>query len=225
MLALGCVTNIASALLLAPDIAERIVVVWTSGYPSTAPHVNDSFNLEQDLPASQLLFDSGVPHVYLPGYHVGAQLRLSLAEMERYVRGQGAIGDALHHLFTHNPLWSLLQVDTTQPYSWVIWDLICVAWLLDPGWVPSALVRAPRLDGERRWQAASDRHLMREAHGVQRGAIFNDFFAKLGRARAASLRGEPAASSSTPPCPSFLHSPQMRAFATSCRSILQRGAL
>lgn len=182
VLALGCVTNIASALLLAPDIAERIVVVWTSGYPSSAQHVNDSFNLEQDLPASQLLFDSGVPHVYLPGYHVGAQLRLSLAEMDCYVRGQGAIGDALHQLFTHNPLWSILQVDATRPHSWVIWDLICVAWLLDPRWVPSDLVRSPRLDADRRWQPEPGRHLMREAHAVQRDAIFNDLFEKLGRA-------------------------------------------
>ena len=53
VLALGCVTNIASALLLAPDIVDHIVVVWTSGFPSHAPHVNNSFNLEQDLPASQ----------------------------------------------------------------------------------------------------------------------------------------------------------------------------
>lgn len=188
VLALGCVTNIASALLLAPDIADRIVVVWTSGFPSSAPHANDSFNLEQDLPASQLLFDSGVPLVYLPGYHVGAQLRLSLAEMERYVRGQGAIGDALHQLFTHNPLWSVLPVDTSRPYSWVIWDLICVAWLLDPAWVPSELVRAPRLDAQRRWQPDSHRHLMREAHAVQRDAIFNDFFARLAGAPAQRQR-------------------------------------
>jgi purine nucleosidase len=184
VLALGCVTNIASALLLAPDIAQHMVVVWTSGYPSTAPHVNDSFNLEQDVAASQLLLDSGVPHVYLPGYHVGAQLRLSLAEVERHVRGQGAIGDALHQLFTHNPLWAIGPVDTTRPYSWVIWDLICVAWLLDPRWVPSELVRTPLLGSDRRWHAAPapGRHLMREAHAVQRDAIFNDLFDKLARA-------------------------------------------
>lgn len=72
-------------LLLAPDIAERIVVVWTSGYPSTAPHVNDSFNLEQDLPASQLLMDCGVPLAYLPGFHVAAQLRLSSAEVAQHL--------------------------------------------------------------------------------------------------------------------------------------------
>ncbi|MBX3653017.1 MAG: nucleoside hydrolase [Ramlibacter sp.] len=183
VVALGCVTNIASALLLAPDIVERIVVVWTSGYPSHAPHINHSFNLEQDLWASQWLLDSGVPHVYLPGCHVGAQLRLSLAEMERYVKGCGAMGGYLHHLFTHNPLWPMLGVDAatanSQPHSWVIWDVINIAWLLNPGWVPSELVRTPALGNDLRWQARAGRHLMREAHGVQRDAIFQGFFAAL----------------------------------------------
>lgn len=187
VLALGCVTNVASALLLAPDIAERIVVVWTSGYPSTARLVNDSFNLEQDLFASQHLLDSGVPLVYLPGFHVGAQLRLSLAESDRYVRGRGPVGDDLHRLFTGNPLWAILPVDTSRPYSWVIWDLICIAWLLQPAWVSSALVRTPRLDGRLRWQQAPGRPLMREAHAVARDAVFNDLFEKLARqAKAAS---------------------------------------
>jgi purine nucleosidase len=179
VLALGCVTNIASALLLAPDIVERIVVVWTSGYPSHAPQVNNSFNLEQDLAASQVLLDSGVPHVYLPGYHVGAQLRLSLPEMERYVQGCGAMGQYLHHLFTHNPLWAIVGNPGHKPHSWVIWDVINIAWMLNPGWVPSELVRTPRLLSDKRWQACPARHLMREAYAVQRDAIFQDFFAKL----------------------------------------------
>lgn len=182
VLALGCVTNIASALLLAPDIVERIVVVWTSGYPSHAPQANNSFNLEQDLAASQVLLDSGVPHVYLPGYHVGAQLRLSLPEIERYVQGCGAMGHYLHYLFTHNPLWAIVGDPSPKPYSWVIWDVINIAWMLNPDWVPSELVRTPQLLSDKRWQADPARHLMREAYGVQRDAIFQDFFAKLASA-------------------------------------------
>lgn len=69
--ALGCVTNIAAAILRAPEIRENIVVVWTSSYPSSTPHCNKpSLNLVQDVHASRLMFDSGVPLVYLPGYHV-----------------------------------------------------------------------------------------------------------------------------------------------------------
>jgi len=185
VLALGCVTNIASALLLAPDIVDRIAVVWTSGYPSHAPQVNHSFNLEQDVPASQWLLDSGVPHIYLPGYHVGAQLRLSLPEVERHVRGTGAMGDYLHRLYTDNPLWPMLGTDARQAlsgvYSWVIWDVINIAWMIHPEWVPSELVRTPTLTDQKRWRATPNRHWMREAHAVNRDAIFNDLFDKLAR--------------------------------------------
>lgn len=178
VMALGCVTNIASALMLAPDLVDRIVVVWTSGYPSHAPWPNTSLNLEQDLWASQYLFDCGVPLVYLPGYHVGAQLRLSLPEMQRHVQGRGAIGDELHRLYTHNPLWSILGQTGAEPYSWVIWDIICVAWLLNPDWVPSGCIGTPRLGDDLRWSADAARPPMREAYAVQRDAIFAAFFAQ-----------------------------------------------
>ena len=182
VVAIGCATNVASALLLAPQIAERIVVVWTSGYPSHAPHPNHSFNLEQDLHATRVLLDSGVPHVYLPGFHVGAQLRLSLPEMERWVRGRGAIGDHLFDLYTHNPLWPLMGITSFEAHSWVIWDLINIAWLLKPEWVPSSMVRTPALGDDKCWHMRPGSHPMREAYAVQRDAIFGDFFATLDRA-------------------------------------------
>ncbi|MBX3606715.1 MAG: nucleoside hydrolase [Piscinibacter sp.] len=182
VVAIGCPTNVAAALLLAPDIAARIVVVWTSGFPSHAPQPNRSFNLEQDLVATRTLLDSGVPHVYLPGYQVGAQLRLSLPEMERWVRDRGAMGAWLHELYTHNPLWPLQGIDSFFAHSWVMWDLINIAWLIEPDWVPGELVRTPTLDDTLRWCAAPGRHLMREAHGVNRDAIFADFFRALERA-------------------------------------------
>jgi inosine-uridine nucleoside N-ribohydrolase len=179
VVALGCLTNIASALLIAPEIAERIIVVWTAGYPSHAPYTNYAFNLEQDMLAANTMLDSGVPHVYLPGYHVGAQLRLSTPEVERYIAGRGAIGDYLHHLFTHNPLWEMLDIDSLYAHSWVIWDMINVAWLLEPAWVPSELTPTPVLGADRRWRYDASRHPMREAYAVQRDAIFRDFFVKL----------------------------------------------
>jgi purine nucleosidase len=179
VLAIGCVTNIASALLAAPDIAERIVVVWTSGYPSHAPHINFSLNLEQDLAASR------VPLVYLPGFHVGAQLRLSLPEMALHVQPRGAIGADLHRLYLHNPLTDFAGLDVHAPgFSWVIWDVINVAWLLNAEWVPSTLVPTPGLSEDRRWLARPGAPLMREGYAVSRDAIFGDFFEMLKRAPA-----------------------------------------
>lgn len=179
VVALGCATNVASALLIAPEIMHKIVVVWTSAFPSHAPHANASFNLEQDVLASQWLYDSGVPLVYLPGYHVGAQLRLSLAEVEHFVQPNGAIGKYLHELFADNPLWAITGRPSSEAHSWVIWDLINIAWLIDPAWVSSHVVDTPTLSEDLRWKPRPQAHPMREAYAVQRDAIFNDLFASL----------------------------------------------
>jgi purine nucleosidase len=183
VVAIGCLTNVVSAMLMAPEIIERIVVVWTAGYPVHVRQPNYSFNLEQDMLASKLLLDSGVPVVYLPGFHIGAQLRLSLPEMEAWVRGKGAIGDYLYWLYTHNPLHARRGIKDHFGRTWIMWDLINVAWLLDSSWAPSDLVATPRLGDDKRWHHDQPgRHVLREAYDVNRDAIFRDFFAKLQRA-------------------------------------------
>ncbi|MEM7031789.1 MAG: nucleoside hydrolase [Chloroflexota bacterium] len=180
VVAIGCITNVASAILLEPEIIKKIVVVWTSAYPSTTNLWNGaSLNLVQDPLASQFIFDCGVPHVYLPGFHVGAQLSVSLPEMEAWVKGKGAMGDYLYHLYTHNPIYAQRGITDHFARTWIIWDVINIAWLLNPDWVSSQLVRSPILGDDLYWQHDDQRHWMREAHGINRDAIFRDLFLKL----------------------------------------------
>ena len=175
VLAIGAATNVASAVLTDPSIRERISVVWTSAYPSFWPQPNRSFNLVQDLPASHVLLESGVPFVYLPGYYVGEQLRVSLPELRENVRGRGAVGDYLYDLAESSPF-----LGTGPGRSKVVWDLVNVAWVLDPTWLSTGLVPTPRLGRDLRWQdAGPGRHLMREAWGVDRDAVYQDLFRVL----------------------------------------------
>jgi len=133
IVAIGAPTNVASALLLAPEIIRNVVVSWTAGYPTSVMGIfQESFNMEQDMLSSQLLFDSGVPLVYLPGFHVGAQLSLSLPEMETWVKGKGEIGDYLYWLFMNNPHYPFQGLDDYFGRTWIIWDLINFAWLMNP---------------------------------------------------------------------------------------------
>lgn len=183
ILAMGALPNIASALLMAPDIIEKIVVVWTASFPSYAPFCNrPSLNLVQDVLSSQLLFDCGVPHVYLPGYHVGTQLKISLPEMERFVAPKGAIGGYLHDLYTNNPLHRMFAITEAQTKTWVIWDIINVAWLFEPRYVSTHMTSSPLLDDALFWQHPADRHPMLEAYDLNRDAIFEDLYKTLDRA-------------------------------------------
>jgi purine nucleosidase len=178
--AIGAVTNVASALLIEPRIADRMVVSWTSGYPTWVDLSNEaSLNLVQDRHASRILFQSGVPLVYLPGYHIGAQLRLSLPEMEAWVRGRGPMGDYLHELYTNNPLHKQRGISTFAGQSWVIWDLINFAWLINPAWVPTRVTDTPILDEQLVWRHEAGRPSMLEAIDIDRDAIFQDLLMKL----------------------------------------------
>ncbi|MCY4070958.1 MAG: nucleoside hydrolase [Chloroflexi bacterium] len=181
VVAIGAATNVAAALLLAPEIIETIVVSWTAGYPTTVMDiVQPSFNMEQDVLASQLLFDSGVPLVYLPGFHVGAQLSLSLPEVESWVKGKGEIGDYLHWLYINSPHLRRHGIFDHFARSWIMWDLINFAWLINPAWVPTFLTDAPYLSADCRWyRQAQPRHIIREALDINRDAIYRDFFGKL----------------------------------------------
>lgn len=181
--AIGCLTNIASAILMEPRIRERIVVTWTASFPTFWDGSNgSSFNLIMDPLSSRFLFASGVPHVYLPGYYVGELLTVSLPEMERWVAPYGRIGAYLHELYTEKNLLRTMfgiQMDDLFGRSWVVWDLINFAWLMRPDWVPSRLRPSPLLDDALCYQANPNPYPMREAYGIDRDAIYRDFFHKL----------------------------------------------
>ncbi len=171
VVAIGALTNIASAILQDPAIIERIVVVWLGGHAHYWPTA-DEFNLQGDLVAAQVVFDSGVPFVQIPCHPAASHLQTTLAELERFVKGRGAIGDYLVDIFT---AYSQNHFASSK----VIWDMSAVAWLLDASWVPTDVVHSPVLTDQKTWSHDSSRHFMRVARTVRRDAIFGDLFEKL----------------------------------------------
>jgi len=174
VVAIGAPTNIASALLAAPDLVARIVVVWLGGNATYWPTAAE-FNLKQDLHASRILFDSGVPLVHVPCLPVTDHLCTTEAEIDRFVKGRGAIGDYLSATYSG-------YGDDHTARSRAIWDMGPMAWLVNPSWVDSALTSSPILTAEQTWSHDPHRHLMREVRYLERDPIFGDLFRKLERA-------------------------------------------
>ena len=173
VVAIGAITNVASAILKDPSIIERIVVVWLGGHAHYWPTTHE-FNLQGDVKAAQVVFDSGMPLVQIPCQPVASHLLTTLAELERFVQGRGAIGDYLVEIFT-------TYSKDHFAYAKVIWDISAVAWLLDASWVPTDVVHSPVLTAEKTWSHNPARHFMRVARSVRRDAIFRDLFEKLER--------------------------------------------
>lgn len=182
VIAIACPTNIASALLMKPEIIRNIVVVWDAGYPTNVTTlVNNSLNLDEDLYASQLLFSSGVPLIYMPGFYIAQQLNMSQADMVAYVQPSGAMGELLYQRYMHNPLFTFYGINPDNLFArnWVIWDIANAAWVLSPSSVSSNLVTAPILTDQKMWQPNPVGHLMREAYEISVNAVFPTFARQL----------------------------------------------
>ena len=124
VVAIGAITNVASALLTEPALAEKIVVVWLGGHALSWPDTRE-FDLRQDVPATRVVLDCGVPLVLVPCMGVASHLHTSVPEIDRYVAPHGELGAFLA---------SRLKEMRDDHFAWskVIWDVATIAWLLDP---------------------------------------------------------------------------------------------
>jgi len=59
VVSIGAITNIASAIILKPEIIDRIVVVWLGGHAHHWPDTRE-FNMMQDVAAARVIFGCGV---------------------------------------------------------------------------------------------------------------------------------------------------------------------
>lgn len=172
VVAIGTPTNVASALLRDPTIREEVVVVWLGGHPHEW-HTAEEFNLAQDVHASRVLFDSGVPLVQIPCRNVAEHVATTVPELEAHLAGVSPVADYLVETFADYP-------GAGDPYySKEVWDLAAVAWVADPGLVPSHLAASPVLTDQVTWSHDPTRHLVRVAHHVDRDAVFRTLAANL----------------------------------------------
>ena len=171
VVAIGAITNVASALLLEPEILRHIVVVWLGGH-SLDWHDTREFNLRQDVAAAQVVLDSGVPFVILPCMGVSSHLQTTLPELRAWLGGVNRVGDYLCQIFSdYRP--------EGMAASSVIWDISTIAWLINPDWVASELRHSPVLTDQVTWSVDRRRHLARVAQFLRRDPIFRDLFTKI----------------------------------------------
>lgn len=174
VVAIGALTNVASALLLNPEIRDRIVVVWLGGHAWHWPH-NREFNAWQDVAADRVVFGCGCGVVQLPCQGVVSSFRTTGPELRAHLGGKSPLCDYLVSLVEDSekaagsgPCWS-------RP----IWDVTAVAWLLGPAFVEDRLAPSPIFQYDDRYSFDPSRHPVRYAWEIHRDALFEDLFRKL----------------------------------------------
>ena len=178
VVAIGAITNVASALLMKPEIAENIVIVWLGGH---AFHCDDTreFNMIQDIAAARVVCGCGAPLVLLPCVGVVDQFRTTGPELVHWLAGKNPLCDYL----VQNTVNEAESYAKGKPWSRVIWDVTAVAWLLNDGgrFLDSRLEPSPIPQYDGHYSFDSRRHPLRYVTQVNRDCLFEDVFMKLSK--------------------------------------------
>ena len=177
VVAIGAITNVASALLLAPDIVERIVVVWLGG---NALHMADNFefNMRQDVAAARVVFGSGVPLVQLPCRGVVDMFRVSRADLEVWLMDKSPLCSDL----ASRTIAEAERYAAGTPWTRVIWDVTAVAWLMnDPRLMDSRVLHRPIPQYDHHYSLDDRTPWMRYVCEIRRDALMDELFRTLTR--------------------------------------------
>ena len=168
----GPLTDMASALLLEPRIAERNVrVIWIGGGPW--PSGGGEYNLSNDIHAANVVMKSRVELWQVPR-RTYRTMSVGYAELIEKVYPQGAIGKYLvEQLLEHNA--------ATRPEMEYrsLGDSPCIGIILDPecgrwSWRP-----APTFDAQMHYVHSGRYRPIRVYEDVNTRFIHEDLFAKL----------------------------------------------
>lgn len=176
VIAIGAITNIASALLMKPEIADRIVVVWLGGNALHWPH-NAEFNLMQDVAAARVVFGCGVPLVQLPCAGVVSAFTTSGPELAYHLKGKNKLCDYLVETTAREAERCGQGSTWTRP----IWDVTAVAWLISGEFVSDRLEHTPVPEYDHRFAPNPDGIFYRYVYSIDRDRLFQDLFEKLAR--------------------------------------------
>ena len=126
IVAIGAITNVAYALIKAPEITENIVIVWLGGN-SRQYHDTKEFNMMQDVAAARVVMKSAAPFVQLPCMGVVTSFMVSAPELEYWLMDKNPLADYL----ARNTIKEANAYASGKPWTRVIWDVTAVAWLLN----------------------------------------------------------------------------------------------
>ena len=173
----GAITNVASALLMKPEIADHIVVIWLGGH-ALEWEDNYEFNLRQDIAAGRVVYGSGVPLVMVPAQQVTSGLHVTGPELEHWLRGRNALCDYLVQR-------TVDEVPHKEGRAWsrVIWDVAGIACVLNEGrqFMRSRLMPTPMPGYDHRWHFPEGTPLCRYVYYISRDDVFSDLFPKLAK--------------------------------------------
>ena len=175
IIAIGAITNIASFVLLYPDLVSHIILIWLGGHAFGWKDINE-FNMKQDIAAARAVFLINTLRIILvPCIGVASHFTTTKSELDQYLNGK-------------NPLCNYLvpQVEKqvlSKPHSayWskCLWDVVAVACLIDEQFTESRLVIRPIPEYDLRYSFDASMEPIQYIYWVYRDKLFTHLVKKI----------------------------------------------
>lgn len=186
-------TDLASALMVRPDIASRLTLVWIGGpeYPDLAAPPPGSrgveYNLNIDLRAARYVFDQPGLEIWQVPRNAYRQCLVSLAELESRVKPHGPLGDSLFHSLDR-AFGAIGRTPGPDAETYVLGDqpLVLLTALqslfeADPSSSASVWRDRPRIGWSGQYEPGEAGAKVRVFTHLDTRLMFEDFYAKLAR--------------------------------------------
>lgn len=174
VIGIAAATNLASALLLEPQIADRVVFLWLGGL-ALEWHNNKSFNAGEDIAAARVLLGSGAPVVLFPGRNVVSAFTTTGPELEYWLRGKNAFCDYLIDIAEREAKLTY----GGKVWSRALWDVTPVGWLLGEDFMLDKLIHSPIMQYDEHYSFDERRHFIKYVYYIHRDNLMEDLFDKL----------------------------------------------
>lgn len=176
---MGTLTDLASAYLHEPKIAERLNVVWIGG--GQWPSGGREFNLGNDISAANVVFSSDLKLWHIPK-DVYRMIRVTLSELQYKVRPCGAIGTYLFQQmvdYNNENEYHNMEPQFPMGESWVLGDSPIIGALIEDhqfnyDWKP-----APRVTRDMFFIHQQNNRPIRVYKHIDARMTLEDFFCKL----------------------------------------------
>lgn len=173
---LGPLTDMASAYLMEPRIADRLTCIWIGG--AKYPEGGYEYNLNNDVKSARVVMNSNIPVWQIPR-NVYSQVIVSLAELEYKVRPCGELGRYLFDQLEEHGHTSFARATTRTGEYWCLGDSPAVGVLLFAHMFDYDWVQAPLITDNMTYVRNCQNRPIRVYNRVDHRFILEDFYAKL----------------------------------------------
>lgn len=176
VVAIGAITNVASAILLNPEIVNRIVIVWLGGHAQEWPDTME-FNMMQDVAAARVIFGCGCPVVQLPCAGIVDHFYISEPELNYWFMDKNPLATYL----AKSVINEANAYAKGKPWSRVIWDVTAVAYLVNDNnrFMDYKITPSPICQYDHHYSYDVRRHPISYVTIIKRDALMEDLIERL----------------------------------------------